>query len=201
MLIGVGLGPGDPNLLTLEAVNVLKSATKVFVPGHMSYELAKPYSDPEILRFPMTHDREQLHEAWDENVKIISKHAAVGKTAFGVIGDPNIFSTFSHIATIMKRDQPQIQVETVPGVSAITACFSLLHESIDASFVVSDRSAVQSTLVLKASKPREIAASLEQEGFSDLTLLESGFTKRERCYKGDFPARSEYFSMIYAKRV
>ena len=62
----------------------LKSATKVFVPGHMSYELAKPYSDPEILRFPMTHDREQLHEAWDENVKIISKHAAVGKTAFGV---------------------------------------------------------------------------------------------------------------------
>jgi precorrin-2/cobalt-factor-2 C20-methyltransferase len=101
----------------------------------------------------------------------------------------------------MKRDKPQIRVETVPGVSSITACFSLLHESIDASFVVSDRSAVQSTLVLKASKPREIAASLEQEGFSDLTLIESGFTKRERCYKRDFPARSEYFSMIYAKRV
>ncbi len=201
MLIGVGLGPGAPNLLTLEAVNVLKSATKVFVPGRISYELAKPYSDPEILRFPMTHDKEQLNEAWDENVKIISQHATAGKTAFGVRGDPNIFSTFSHISTIIKRDQPQIRVETVPGVSAITACFSLLHESIDASFTVSDRSAVQSTLVLKATKPQEIAASLEQEGFSDFTLLERGFTKKERCYKSDFPARSEYFSMIYAKRV
>jgi precorrin-2/cobalt-factor-2 C20-methyltransferase len=201
VLIGVGLGPGDPNLLTLEAVNVLKSATKVFVPGRMSYELAKPYSKPKILRFPMTHDKEQLSEAWDENVKIISKHAAAGKTAFGVLGDPNVFSTFSHIATIMKRDQPQIRIETVPGVSSITACFSLLRESIDASFVVSDRSAVQSMLVLKATKPREIAASLQQEGFSGLKLLERGFTKREQCYERDFPARSEYFSIIYAKRV
>ena len=201
MLIGVGLGPGDPNLLTLEAVNVLKSATKVFVPGRMSYELAKPYSNPEILKFPMTDDKEQLNEAWDENVKIISKYAAAGKTAFGVLGDPNIFSTFSHIATIMKREHPQIRVETVPGVSSITACFSLLNESIDASFVVSDRSAVQSILVLKATKPREIAASLKQDGFSDLKLLERGFTKGERCYERDFPARSEYFSIIYAKRV
>lgn len=201
MLIGVGLGPGDPNLLTLEAVNVLKSAAKVFVPGRVSYELAKPYSEPEILTFPMTLDKGQLNKAWDENVKIISKHAAREKTAFGVLGDPNIFSTFSHVATIIKRSQPQIRVETVPGVSSITACLSRLHESISASFTVSDRSAVRSTIVLKATKPREIAASLEVEGFSDFKLLEAGFTERERCYDRDFPARSEYLSIIYAKRA
>jgi precorrin-2/cobalt-factor-2 C20-methyltransferase len=201
VLIGVGLGPGDPNLLTLEAVSVLKSAKKVFVPGRVSYELAKPYSDPEILNFPMTHDKGELSKAWRDNVKIISKHAAVEKTAFGVLGDPNVFSTFSHVAAIIKKTQPQISVETVPGVSSITACLSRLDASISESFVVSDRSAVRSTVVLKATNPREIAASLEREGFSDLKLLEAGFTERERCYERDFPARSEYFSIMFARRV
>jgi precorrin-2/cobalt-factor-2 C20-methyltransferase len=201
MLIGVGLGPGNPNLLTLEAVNVLKSATKVFVPGRVSYELAKPYSDPEILTFPMTRDKRELSKAWDDNVKIISKHAAVETTAFGVLGDPNVFSTFSHVAAIIKKTRPQIPVETVPGVSSITACLSRLDASVSESFVVSDRSAVRSTVVLKATNPREIAASLEREGFSDFKLLEAGFTGRERCYERDFPARSEYFSIMFARRV
>lgn len=200
MLVGVGLGPGDPNLLTLEAVNVLKSAAKVFVPGRISYELARPYSDPEILTFPMTYDKEELNEAWNENVKIISKHAAAGKTALGVLGDPNVFSTFSRVATIMKRDRPHIRVETVPGVSSVTACLSRLHESIGASFVVSDRSAVRSTVVLKVTKPREIAESLKREGFSDLKLLENGFTEQEQLYETNLPARSKYFSIIYARR-
>jgi precorrin-2/cobalt-factor-2 C20-methyltransferase len=200
MLIGVGLGPGDPNLLTLEAVSVLKSAKKVFVPGRVSCELAKPYSDPEILTFPMTRDKGELNKAWDDNVKIISKHAAVEKTAFGVLGDPNVFSTFSHVAAIIKKTRPQIPVKTVPGVSSVTACLSRLNASIGESFVVSDRSAVRFTIVLKATNPREIAESLEREGFSDLKLLEAGFTERERRYERDFPARSEYFSIMFARR-
>ena len=200
-MIGVGLGPGDPNLLTLEAVEVLKSAKKVFVPGRVSYELTKPYSDPEILTFPMTRDKGELSKAWGENVKIISKYAGTEKTAFGVLGDPNVFSTFSRVAAILKRSHPQIRVKTVPGVSSITACLSRLNESIGDSFVVSDRSAVRSTIVLKATNPREIASSLEREGFSQLKLLEAGFTERERCYDRDFPARSEYFSIMYAKRT
>ena len=199
-MIGVGLGPGDPNLLTLEAVSVLKSAKKVFVPGRVSCELAKPYSDPEILTFPMTRDKGELSKAWDDNVKIISKHAAVEKTAFGVLGDPNVFSTFSHVAAIIKKTRPQIPVETVPGVSSVTACLSRLSASIGESFVVSDQSAVRSTIVLKATNPREIAESLEREGFSDLKLLEAGFTERERRYERDFPARSEYFSIMFARR-
>ena len=199
-MIGVGLGPGDPNLLTLEAVSVLKSAKKVFVPGRVSCELAKPYSDPEILTFPMTRDKGELSKAWDDNVKIISKHAAVEKTAFGVLGDPNVFSTFSHVAAIIKKTRPQIPVKTVPGVSSVTACLSRLNASIGESFVVSDRSAVRFTIVLKATNPREIAESLEREGFSDLKLLEAGFTERERRYEKDFPARSEYFSIMFARR-
>ncbi|HYC20335.1 MAG TPA: cobalt-factor II C(20)-methyltransferase [Candidatus Bathyarchaeia archaeon] len=200
MLIGVGLGPGDPQLLTLQAVNVLKSAIKVFVPGRISYELTKPYADPEILQFPMTYDEAALEAAWHDNVEAIAAYAVRGRTAFGVLGDPNVFSTFSHISKILRRLMPHIDVETVPGVSSVTAAFSRVDESIEGSFVVSDGSPVQSTLVLKATRPRELAASLQKRGFFDLKLLENGFTERERVYSKDFPLKGEYFSIMYGKR-
>ena len=201
MLIGVGLGPGDPQLLTLKAVNVLRSATKVFVPGRISYKLAKPYADPEILEFPMTYDEAELAAAWRDNVEVIAAYAVEGPTAFGVLGDPNVFSTFSHISKMLKRRKPRIAIETVPGVSSITASVSRFGESIERSFVVSDGSRVESTLVLKATRPREVAASLQKDGYVDLTLLEKGFTEHERIYTKDFPVKGEYFSIMYGKRL
>ena len=201
MLIGVGLGPGDPHLLTLRAVEVLKSAIKVFVPGHLSYELVKPYADPEILEFPMTYDHKRLQSAWLQNVERISHYAGTGATAFAVLGDPNVFSTFSHLAETMRTLKPHIRIETIPGVSAITACLSRLDESVDASFVVSDKSVIKSALVLKATKPREIAESLRQKGFSHLVLLEKAFTESERLYEKEFPAKGQYFSIMYGKRA
>ena len=201
MLIGVGLGPGDPRLLTLRAVDVLKSATKVFVPGQLSYELAKPYADPEVLDFPMTYDHKQLESAWLQNMETISRYAGTGPTAFAVLGDPNVFSTFTHLAKMMKTHKPHIRIETIPGVSAVTACLSRLDESVDASFVVSDKSVIKSALVLKATKPREVAEALRQKGFSHLLLLEKAFTEDERLYETEFPAKGAYFSIMYGKRT
>jgi len=60
MLIGVGLGPGSPDLLTLAAVKVLKESSKVFVPGKLAAELVAPYAKAEILDFPMILDKEEL---------------------------------------------------------------------------------------------------------------------------------------------
>ena len=62
MLIGVGLGPGDPELLTLKAVNTLKKSSKVYVPGRLAAELVEPYADPEILEFPMLKDYDVLKD-------------------------------------------------------------------------------------------------------------------------------------------
>ncbi|MDD1721175.1 MAG: cobalt-factor II C(20)-methyltransferase [Euryarchaeota archaeon] len=201
MLIGVGLGPGDPSLLTLLAVDVLKSAIKVFVPGRLAFDLVKPYADPEILTFPMTHDVERLQKAWRQHVEEIARYAVDGPTAFGVIGDPNIFSTFSHLAKMMRIAKPHVQITTVPGVSAVTACFSRLNEQVGASFVISDGSAVESKLALKATKPRDMANTFREEGFTDLVLLERGFTKKEKVYTKNFPLKGEYFSILYGKRT
>ncbi|MGZ4903210.1 MAG: cobalt-factor II C(20)-methyltransferase [Halobacteriota archaeon] len=201
MLIGVGLGPGEPSLLTLRAIDVLKSAIKVFVPGRMAFDLVKPYADPEILTFPMTHDGGRLEKAWRQHVERISRFAVDGPTAFGVIGDPNIFSTFSHVAKMMRIANPHVKIATVPGVSAVTACFSRFNEQIGASFVVSDGSAVESKLALKATKPRDIAKAFREEGFTNLVLLERGFTENEKVYTKDFPLKGEYFSILYGKRT
>ena len=201
MLIGVGLGPGDPSLLTLQAIDVLKSAVKVFVPGPLASELVAPYAEPEVLTFPMTQDEHDLHKAWSENVERIAHYAVEGLTAFGVIGDPNIFSTFSHVAEMMRITKPHVHITTVPGVSAVTACFSRINEHVSGSFIISDGSPVTSKLALKATQPRDMADEFREEGFTELVLLERGFTKREKVYVEDLPLKGEYFSILYGKRT
>ena len=89
MLIGVGLGPGDPELLTLKAVDVLKNSDKVYVPGRMAKDLVAPYADAEILEFPMIRDIEVLNALWKENADRVAEEARKGTVAFGLIGDPN----------------------------------------------------------------------------------------------------------------
>ncbi len=201
MLIGVGLGPGDPSLLTVRAIDVLTSASKVFVPGRLAFDLVKPYADPELLEFPMTQNVEILQRTWSQHVERIARYAVDGPTAFGVLGDPNIFSTFSHVAKMMHSAKPHIRITTVPGVSAVTACFSRFNEQLGSSFVISDGSPVESKLVLKATKPQDAANALREEGFTELMLLEQGFTKNEKIYAGNLPTKGEYFSILYGKRT
>ena len=66
MLIGIGLGPGNPDLLTLAAIKALKESKKVFVPGKLAEKLVSPYAKAQILDFPMIQDK-------DRAVKIMGK--------------------------------------------------------------------------------------------------------------------------------
>ena len=62
MLVGVGLGPGDPGLITLKTVETLQCADIVFVPGRLAASLVKPYAEPHLLEFPMTKDKKVLKQ-------------------------------------------------------------------------------------------------------------------------------------------
>ena len=107
MLIGISLGPGDPELLTFKAAAALKSCTKVFVPGEMAAELARPYCTPEILEFPMIEDQERAGE--DLAARMRTRWPAAppqARAGFACIGDVNTFSTFSHLERVIRQSHP-----------------------------------------------------------------------------------------------
>jgi len=200
MLIGISLGPGDPELLTFKAAAALKSCLRVFVPGEMAAELARPYSTPQILDFPMIQEEGELERIWQKNAEIIAKDAELSQVGFACIGDVNTFSTFSHLKRVIEETHPGIEIQTIPGVGVVPALASRFDVPLERSFLVSDGSPVQSVIRIKATRPREIAEELRAEGYIDFTLGTRLFTPEERIVRGEMPERSDYFSVLLARR-
>ena len=202
MLIGVGLGPGDPELLTLKAVNILKNSDKVYVPGNMAAKLVEPYATPEILDFPMLRDYDVLNEVWKKNADLIADEARNGTVVFGLIGDPNFFSTFTHLKRVMNKHYPDVETSTVPGISSITSFAARTDAEVDTSFEVSDGSETKHKIRLKANRPRQLIEEYSKEGYTDFIFAERLFSDKEVIIKNreDIPEKGNYFSIVYAKK-
>lgn len=201
MLIGMGLGPGDSELLTLKAVRLLREADKVFVPGKIALDLVSPYCDAEVLDFPMTADEDRVRRSMSENAGKIAPVAASGLAVLGMIGDPNFYSTFSRLCSVMKEMYPDIEYRTEPGISAITAFASAADVSIGGGFVVSDGPEPAAKVLLKVRKPWDTVKKLRLEGYDDFVLVERMYMEGQKVYRGDqIPESSDYFSIMYARR-
>jgi precorrin-4/cobalt-precorrin-4 C11-methyltransferase len=199
MLIGIGLGPGSPDLLTLAAVKVLKESSKVFVPGKLAAELVAPYAEAQILDFPMIQDKDELKKLWENNARIIAEVAQQGTVSFAVLGDPNVFSTFTHLRKTLKEKYPGIETITIPGVSAITAQAARTGMSIENSFIVSDGSPIRTKILLKTKHPETIRNELEKEGFEEIIYGERLFMDDEKV-TSIIPREGDYFSIIAAEK-
>lgn len=200
MLIGISLGPGDPQLMTLKAAAALRECTKVFVPGEMAAELARPYCDPVLLEFPMIEDPQELERIWHENARVVAGFAAIGMAGFACVGDVNTFSTFSHLKRVMKKGWPEIKVETIPGVGVVPAMASRFDVALENSFEVSDGSPVETVIRMKATRPLKLASELRNRGFDDFILGTRLCTPQERIIRGELPEKSDYFSVLLARR-
>ncbi len=201
MLIGVSLGPGEPDLLTLKSKKILETCDEVFVSGKRSKELVKNYCEPNELEFPMTNDEEVLKDFWDKNTDIIAKEAKKKDVAFANIGDINFFSTFGHIKRRMEKKYPDVEIKTIPGVPSFTAAFSKLEEVLNKPITITDDLNNQNDvkLILKANKPTELSNKLEKKGYSDFSLLKELFTDKEEI-TNQLPSESPYFSILVAKK-
>lgn len=199
MLIGLGLGPGDPELLTLKAVRILREADAVFVPGRLAHSLVAPYRDAEILEFPMTDDEAHIRECMDLNAARIANAALSGTAVLALIGDPNFFSTFTRLCDVVRLHYPQVVCRTEPGISAITAFASAAGISLHESFQVTGRGKPQCQILLKVRKPRETAIMLQKEGYGTFILVERMYLPDMRIYRdADLPETCDYMSVLYA---
>lgn len=133
-LIGVGVGPGAPDLLTLRALNVLRSAPVLALPRgndfgtSVAWEIIKqhlPSDSPQerlFLTFPMVHEPARLNRAWSHAQVVIGERLMRGQdVAFATEGDPSLFSSFIYLKDAAPRLWPGVAVEVVPAVSSITA--------------------------------------------------------------------------------
>jgi precorrin-2/cobalt-factor-2 C20-methyltransferase len=133
-LVGVGVGPGDPELVTVKAVRVLREADVVFVPVMDTGELGRAeatvraHVGPDRVRravFALGEgdDRGRQRAAWEAAARAVGDAFAEGaaRVAFATIGDPNIYSTFSYLARTIRDVLPDVAVETVPGITAMQA--------------------------------------------------------------------------------
>lgn len=129
-LYGLGVGPGDPELITVKAFRKLQECPVIAYPkklrGSKSYahRIVDVYINPaekEMLGlvFPMTKDEETLRTAWEKSAEEIYSYLAQGKdVAFVTEGDPMLFSTFIHLMNIMKAAHPDVPIESIAGISS-----------------------------------------------------------------------------------
>lgn len=132
LLVGVGVGPGDPELLTVKAVNVLTSADVVFVPvldpaeegrAEATVRAHVPHGRIRRVAFSLgeEHGGTDRAAAWRAAAGTVSAAFAAGarRVAFATIGDPNIYSTFTYLADAVRARVAGLTVETVPGITAM----------------------------------------------------------------------------------
>lgn len=181
ILIGVGLGPGDPELITLKGLRAIREADLIFVPrsrdGSMS--LAQRIAEPHIdhnrqqvidLPLPMTRNADELVPAWQGAADLISERFAQSgarSAVYLLLGDPLLYGTFIYIWQELLERHRHIAVEIVPGITSFAAAAASAQLTLATT---SDRVAI-----LPASYETD-AAYLKQtlSDFDTVILMKAG---------------------------
>jgi precorrin-2/cobalt-factor-2 C20-methyltransferase len=133
---GIGVGPGDPELITMKGAKALARCRDVFVPkarlegdstalGIAGHYLSADSRVHELL-FPMTSDQAELARCWEDAANRIAQVLERGDDAcFLTLGDPLLYSTYIYVLRALRRRVPELEVSTVPGITSFSAAAAL----------------------------------------------------------------------------
>ncbi len=216
-LYGIGVGPGDPELISLKAVRVMKECDVIAVPGKTpaetyAYETALK-AVPEIgskpvlgINWPMTKDPEELGKIYRTACDVIEEQLEKGQSvAFLTIGDVSVYSTFIYVMKLVREDGHR--VEMIPGITSFSAAASRLGESLaehrEMLHVVPAgygglRDLPGTTVIMKAGKNlSEIKKFAEDHGRTAMMTEKCGLPG-ERIYRSleEMPDEAGYFATV-----
>lgn len=131
-VVCVGCGPGDPELLTVKAADMLRNADVIYTPTaregkpSIALSIVQRYVNATAkvvdLIFPMVKDREQARLYWRKNAEQIAETAKMGKNVvYLTVGDPSLYSTWIYIQREITSRYPEINVKIIPGIPSVFA--------------------------------------------------------------------------------
>ena len=193
---GIGVGPGDPELLTVKSINAIKNADVLIAPktekkdGSVALTIAEPYlkKDIEIVYqvFPMVRNFAKT-DAWENNKREILSLLNEGKNvAFLTLGDPMFYSTYIYIYRLLSNED--VKIVTIPGVPAFCAIgshmgmpivegndiLSIIPATADINKIRKAVDASDNVVMMKVYKNfPEIAELLDEEGMSENAVMVS----------------------------
>ncbi|MDR2339231.1 MAG: precorrin-2 C(20)-methyltransferase [Deltaproteobacteria bacterium] len=140
-LYGLGVGPGDPDLLTIKAAKILNDVKIVYTASSTKneYSLARNIASPHLkegvevenLEFPMTADEATLAQAWKENAVKVAGFLKSGRdAAFLTLGDCLTYSTYGYLLGSLSTILPEAKVVSVPGITSYQLAASRLNRPL-----------------------------------------------------------------------
>lgn len=219
---GVGVGPGDPELMTLKAVRLIRENEVIAVPGKnaresVAYKIALG-AVPEIadktlvpVYMPMVRDREKLAQEHQRGAKLLEEYLNQGKNVvYLTLGDSTVYCTFSYLQHILEEDG--YEVELVSGITSFCAAAARLNISltewneplhvIPASHKTDQPLDQHGTYVLmkSASRMKEIKELLIASG-RQVGCVENCGMENEKVYHSaeEIPDDAGYFSLVIAR--
>ena len=219
---GVGVGPGDPELMTLKAVRLIKESRVIAVPGEdpkgsVAYRIAVQ-AVPELaektliaLPTPMTMDRAALAAAHRRSADLVEEHLRTGENVIClVLGDPTVYCSFSYIDALLKADG--FETELVSGITSFCAAAARLGTSLAESrdalhiFPASQRKTLPEDLpgtwiLMKSGSRMAGVKEMIASSGRDACAVENCGMEGEKVYGSleDIPDDAGYYTLIIAK--
>lgn len=180
-LYGLGVGPGDPELITIKALKVLQSAPVVAFPAGINgnpgvaEKIIEPWLQPTQVRlplaFPYVLDDQQLLAAWQKAAETVLPYLAKGDVAFACEGDVSFYGTFTYLAQALQQLNSDVNVQAIAGISSPMAAAAATHIPLTCQ---SDKLAILPALYSFCDSEQADAAANELEtalDWADVVVL------------------------------